>query len=156
MEPPPLVEADPEPEGPPQALSPPVEVRPRWTPPKKDTDRAPPPPLPVPGAEPVARIGLVELSARLRTGRLAAESQGVEVPLSVAAKCCPFANSSAAPSGSAEELYWDACEFDEGWARAFVAQAQLLGLTLILIIAGFPCAGTSRSRGRNRPNLRDR
>ncbi len=144
MEPPPLVEADPEPEGAPQALSPPAAVRPRWPPPKKlheddsdaeewtaprprnrnlprgwlrlpkAVDQAMPPPLPVPGAGPLARIGLVELFAGLRTGRLAAESQGVEVPLSVVAECCPFANSSPARRGSAEELYWDVCELGEG------------------------------------------
>ncbi len=104
----------------------------------------------------MARIGLVEFFAGLRTGRLAAESQGVEVPLSAAAEWCAFANSSAARRGFDEELYHDVCELDEGWARAFVAQALRLGLTLILIIAGFPCAGTSRSRGRHRPNLLDR
>ena len=104
----------------------------------------------------MARIGLVELFAGLRTGRLAAEEQGVEVPLSAAAECCPFANSSAARRGTIEDLYWDARELDEGWARSFVAQAQILGLTLILIIAGFPCKGTLRSCGRYRPNLRDR
>ena len=78
------------------------------------------------------------------------------MPLSAAAECCAFANSSAARRGSHEELYHDVGELDEGWARAFVAQALRLGLTLILLIAGFHCAGTSRSRGRHRPNLRDR
>ncbi len=78
------------------------------------------------------------------------------MPPSAAAECCPFANSSAERRGSPEDLYHDVCELDEGWASAFVAQAVRLGLTLILLVAGFPCAGTSRSRGRHRPNLRDR
>ncbi len=178
------MEVDPEPANPPQALSPPAAVRSRsppqrrpyeddsdaeewtapvprgrprgWLRPPKVLDRTSPPQPSAPGVDPVARIGLVELFAGLCTGRLAADLQGVEVPLSAAAECCPFANSSAARRGLSEDLYHDVCELDEGWARAFVAQALRLGLTLILIIAGFPCAGTSRSRGRYRPNLRDR
>ena len=130
--PPPLV-ANPEPDGPPRALSPPVPVRSRSSEgmkPHSDTNdakewqiqyerTAPRPPVnpdtatspqpPAPGVEPVARIGLVELFAGLRAGRLAVESQRVEVPLSVAAECCAFANSSAARRGSHEELYYDVC-----------------------------------------------
>ena len=130
--------------------------RPRgWLKPPPSLDPPAPPRLPLEGTDPVARLALVELFAGLRTGRLAAELQGVEVPLSAAAECCPFANSSAERRGSPEDLYHDVRELDEGWASAFVAQAVRLGLTLILLVAGFPCAGTSRSRGRHRPNLSD-
>ena len=45
---------------------------------------------------------------------------------------------------------------DKDWAKAFVADAIVLGAKCILVIGGFPCKGLSMARGKSRENLKNK
>ena len=55
-----------------------------------------------------------------------------------------------------QTLFENVRKMDRKWAESFVAAALALNAKAILVIAGFPCKGLSKARGKSRENFKNK
>ena len=116
-------------------------------------------PLPREGAaNQTGGIALLELFAGLRTAHLAAKQENLPVVASLSAEIDDYANELAKKNHPESRCIGDVKKLDKTAIGAWIAAAYLAGAVVAIIVAGFPCKGTSRLRktgGYKAPNLDD-